>query len=79
MTVKEFRGSKEYAELIDKIKGYPIGFKFSLHYASIPEKKARALIIVIKDCIDNGILRSLSFGLDFEGSIVEEEYERVTE
>lgn len=77
MSKSEFRKSKEYSDMVDRIKGYPIGFKFSLKYGIIPKKKGNALRVITKDCIDMGILESISIGLDIQGNLVEEEYQRI--
>lgn len=77
MTKAEFKESKEYREMIDRIKSYPIGFKFTLKYAEIPKAKGNALEIITRDCIDMGILESISIGLDIHGNFVEEEYKRI--
>ena len=77
MSKSEFKKSKEYREMIDKIKGYPIGFKFTLKYGEIPEKKGNALKIITSDCIDMGILESISIGLDIQGNFVEKQYNRI--
>lgn len=74
MSKSEFRKSKEYQEALDKIKGYPVGFTFTLNYSEIPIKKGNALKIVTSDCIEMGILESISIGLDIQGNFVEEEY-----
>lgn len=76
MTKAEFKESKEYREMIDKIKGYPEGFKFTLKYAEIPKAKANALEIVTQDCIDMGILESIAIDLDIQGNFVAETYRR---
>ena len=76
MNKAEFRKSKEYSDMVDRIKGYPTGFKFILKYGEIPKGKANALKIITKDCIDMGILESISIGLDIQGNFVEEEYKR---
>ena len=77
MTIAEFRQSKDYAEMIEKIKGYPKGFKFTLEYGQIPKSKANALEIVTNDCIKAGILESIGIGLDIQGTCVEETYRRI--
>lgn len=77
MTKLEFKESKEYTEAIEKIKSYPIGFTFTLKYGEIPKKKGNALKIITRDCIDMGILESISIGLDIQGNFVEEEYKRI--
>lgn len=77
MSKSEFRKSKEYQEAIDKIKGYPKGFKFTLKYGEISIKKGNALKIVTSDCIKMGILESICIGLDIQGNFVEEEYKRI--
>ena len=77
MTKTEFRKSKEYKEAIDKIKAYSIGFTFTLQYEKIPTGKCNALRIITKDCIDIGILESISIGLDIQGNITDETYKRI--
>ena len=77
MTIISFRKSKEYEEAIGKIKAYPIGFTFTLKYEEIPAGKCNALRIITKDCIDIGILESISIGLDIQGNITDETYKRI--
>lgn len=77
MTREEFRKSKVYFEMIEKVKGYSKGFTFTIHYADIPKPKANALEIVLKDCIKMGVLESISIGLSIEGNFVEETYRRL--
>ena len=77
MSKSEFKESKEYKEAIEKIKDYPIGFTFTLKYGEIPKKKGNALKIVTRECIDMGILESVSIGLDIQGNFVEEKYKRI--
>lgn len=77
MTKSEFRKSKEYKELFNRIKDYPIGFEFTLNYLTIPKAKSNALNIITNDCIKCGILKSISIGLDIHGNFVEETYKRV--
>ena len=77
MTKEEFRMSQEYAESMQKIKNYPKGFTFSLKYGEIPKAKGNALRILTEDAIKNGILETISFGLNIQGDCVEEEYRRL--
>ena len=77
MTKQELRETKDYKEAIEKIKGYRKGFEFTLNYGSIPKAKENTLRIITKDCIDAGIIESISIGLDIEGNFVEETYRRL--
>lgn len=77
MTKQELRETKEYKEAVEKIKGYSIGFEFTLNYAVIPKAKGNALRIITKDLIDEGILESISIGLDLQGSFCDETYRRI--
>lgn len=77
MTKQELRETKDYKEAVEKIKGYKKGFEFTLNYGSIPKAKGNALKIITKDCIDAGILESISIGLDIEGNFVDETYRRL--
>lgn len=76
MTVSEFRKSAEYAKDKKKIENYSKGFRFTLHINEIPAAKMRALKVLTDDCIKEGILESVSFGLDINGNLVDETFER---
>lgn len=78
MTVQEMRETKDYKEAIERIKGYSIGFEFTLNYAAIPKAKGNALKIITRDCIEMGILESIRFGLDIQGNCVDETYRRIS-
>lgn len=77
MTKSEFRQSKEYREMMDKIKGYTKGFTFTLNYGEIPKAKGNALRILTEDAIKEGILESVSIGLTLQGNPVDETYRRL--
>ncbi len=77
MTKAEFKQSKEYAEMMDKIRSYRKGFEFTLKYGEIPKAKRNALQIVIEDSIKKGILESIAIGLTLQGEPVEETYRRL--
>lgn len=76
MTFSEFRKSAEYAKCKKRIENYPKGFRFTLHINEIPAAKMRALRVLTDDCIKEGILESVSIGLDIHGEIVDETFER---
>lgn len=85
MTKAEFRKSKEYAELMEKIKKYSPGFIFTIHYGAVrkvSKAKETGLRTLLEDAIRMGYLESISIGytLDgmIEGQINEETYERTT-
>ena len=78
MTIQELRSSKDYIEAVEKIKGYPIGFEFTLNYSEIPKAKGNALKIITEDLIDDGILKSVAIGIDVQGNLCNETYKRIT-
>lgn len=71
MTIQELRQSKDYAEAMSKIKKYPKDFTFKLNYSHIPKEKTNALRIIMQDCIDGGIIESVSIGVALNGEIYE--------
>jgi len=77
MTIQEFRQSKDYVEAINKIKSYSKNFTFKLNYSQIPKEKANALRIMMQDCIDNGIVESVSIGLALTGEQTDETFKRL--
>ena len=77
MTTEEFRKSKEYADMVEKIKGYSIGFVFTIPYHKMTQKQINGMNIVTRDCIKAGILDSLSIGLDIHGNPTEEKFKRI--
>jgi hypothetical protein len=77
MNKVEFKESKEYKELLDKIKGYPKGFKFTLPYYKMSQGQKNAINVVTKDCVNCKIICSTSLGLDLKGNITEETFIRL--
>ena len=72
MTRKEFEQSNEFKEMVKKITMYPKGFYFTLPIYKMTIGQRNAINIIIRHCIDNGIISSVSIGLDVTGNIVEE-------
>lgn len=77
MTATEFRNHKEYKICIDKVKSYPKDFEFTLNWSTIPKAKGNALKIVMRDCIEMGLLKSVSTGLNLKGEVVSDTYRKV--
>ena len=77
MTIQELRQTKDYAEAMSKIKKYPKDFTFTLNYSVIPKGKANALRIIMQDCIDDGIVESVSIGLALSGEQTDETFKRL--
>lgn len=76
MTINELRQHNEYQKATEKIKNYSKGFKFTMNYSQIPTAKANALKIIMKDCEENGLIESISMGLDLMGNLTEETFVR---
>lgn len=77
MTREEFRKSEEYKTYMDKIKKYKKGFKFTLHYSEIPKAKVNALNVLTNDCIELGILESISTGIGLDLEVKDETFRRI--
>lgn len=67
MTIAELRKDPEYSKCLEKVRSYPTGFEFTLQYSSIPKAKANALRIIMSDCIELGLLDSVSISLSLTG------------
>lgn len=77
MTIEEVRNHEEYAQAMEKIKRYPKGFEFTLKYSQIPRPQANALKIIMKDCIESGLVESIALGVSIEGKFVDETFRRI--
>ncbi len=77
MTRQEIRETKDYKEVVNIIKGYSKGFEFTLDYSKIPKAKGNALRIITKDCIEAGIIESVSIDLTLQGEPVRETFRRL--
>ena len=77
MRIQELRQSKDYADIINKIKKYPKDYTFTLNYSEIPKAKVNALRIIMEDCIKKGIVESIAIGLAINGEQTDETFERL--
>lgn len=77
MTIAEVRQSKGYEKCVNKIKKYKKGFQFTLYAERIPKPQWNALMVVLDDCIKDGLLEGISFGFDLDMNITEKTYKRI--
>lgn len=77
MTKEQLRKEDGYIEAKNKIMSYPQDFKFKVPLYRMPKAKRNAMEILLRDCCDEKIIESISFNLDLQGNITEEEYTRL--
>lgn len=77
MTKQEFKSSKEFAELVHKIKCYKKGFKFTIPYYKMTKPQINAMNIVTQYCVESEIIESVEIGLDITGNRTEETFRRL--
>lgn len=77
MTKEELRKDPEYIKSKEKIVGYKKGFKFKIPFYKMSIGQKNAMNILLNDCIDEQLIDSISFDLDLQGNITEEEYIRL--
>ena len=77
MTKKEFRESKEYADMMKKVKSYPAGFEFSIPYYQMRQGQKNAMYVFTQDCIKAGLLQSMSMDVALLGEITSEKFKKI--
>lgn len=77
MTITEVRNHKEYAICMNKIKAYRKGFEFTLNWEQIPRPQGNALKIVMEDAKEQGLVESIAFDLNLEGTCTAETYRKL--
>ena len=77
MTIAELRRHEEYKKSMEKVRNYSKGFKFTLNYAKIPIAKANALKVIMGDCIENNLIKSISMGFAIDGTQTSETFVRI--
>ena len=77
MNKAEFLKSKEFSDMVERIRGYKSGFEFSLPYYKMTDGQKNALHIVTSHCIKEKLITSMSFNLTLEGDITEERFKRL--
>lgn len=76
MTKDELRKDPEYIKAVNKINSYPVGYKFKVPFYKMTTGQKNGMNIILRDCQDNGLIKSVAMYLDLQGNITEEEYER---
>lgn len=77
MTKEQLRKDPEYIKAKNKIINYSKGFKFTVPLYQMTIGQRNAMEIILKDCCNEGIIESISFNLDLQGNVTEEEYVRL--
>lgn len=77
MNKKEFRNHETYKECVNRIKAYKSGFTFTIPYYKMTTGQKNGMLIVIRDCMKNGLIQSVSFSLDLQGNTTEETFKRL--
>lgn len=77
MTRKEFLESKEYKDMMNKIKGYSKGFTFTIPFYKMTQGQKKGMNIVLDNACKEGLIESLSISLSLECNVTEEEYRRL--
>ena len=77
MTITQLKQHLGYQDAMQKVKHYSSGFRFTLNYDQIPHEKGNALKILMRECVDLGIIESVQIGLDWDGNIVSETFCRL--
>ena len=77
MTIPEFRETKDYKQAMKKIQDYSQGFKFTLNYSVMPIGKANALKILMEDCINYNLIKSISIELALNGPQTAETFQKI--
>lgn len=77
MTKAEFLKSKEYREMMDKIRSYSKGFEFTIPFYKMTSEQKNAMNVVLRNAVEEGLIESISIGLSLEGNITEEKYKKI--
>lgn len=77
ISLTKLREDPGYIQAYSKIKSYRKGFEFRIQYENIPQAKATALQIVLRDCVQQGLIKFIGLGLNLDLTITEETFVRV--
>lgn len=77
MKKSEFLQSKEYNDMMGKIRSYSKGFIFTIPFYQMNKAQKNGMNIVLRNAIKEGLIESVSFGLSLEGDITEETYKKL--
>ena len=65
-TAEALRETEGYKKAVDKIKGYPKGFEFTISYHLMTAPQKRAMIVIVRDMMQEHVLESIAIGESFE-------------
>lgn len=77
MTKTEFLQSKEYGDMMHKIRSYKQGFEFTIPFYKTNQGQKNGINIVLQNSEKESLIESLSIDLSLEGNITEKKYRRL--
>lgn len=77
MNKAEFRNHEMYKECMNRIKLYKNGFTFTIPFYKMASGQKNGMLIVLRDCMKEGLIESISISLDLQGNMTEETFKRL--
>ena len=77
MTKAEFLKSKEYEDMMEKIRSYRQGFEFTIPFYKMTQQQKNGMNIVLHDAVEEGLIESIQIGVSIEGNFTDETYKRL--
>lgn len=76
MTRMELRTHPGYIEAYTKIRNYSSGFEFRVDYSIMPIPKRNAMLILLEDAKDAGLIESIKMDFTWDLQLVGETFRR---
>lgn len=77
MTKSEFLKSKEYENMMKKIRNYSTGFEFTIPFYKMTRQQKNGMNIVLNNAVKEGLIESVRIGVSLEGNFTDETYRRL--